>query len=390
MTELSESFLRELMMEEGDDLALAGILLNDSNEVVGPSSTTTDEKVRRLERELEEQKRLLSSMMNQNGSSHAASRRGTNVNEKRRQNRARLKREQEAMEREMEMKAKALLATYEQASQQNKMLKQRLELLESSVRIRDETLAALSKAKGVAGTTGQTYSRTVTDAREIDSFSCLPDPRGLGWDDAVSERVRAMSGEAYRLCWKSFVSEASLLATCIEAHGHPPNHPLYTRLANIVSHALAITDQICTINPQAYYSSLDFSLLDGTVVDKPGKGHWLACLKRISLEDSQIKLFQLAMDEHQKRVTSLLAERSNLATDLSKLDIKDIRQREVVEKLSDNVQKEAASTGLTIDLLTLTVLSPLQVALLATVSFPLIPDPTALASLAMEMLQGCK
>ena len=153
MAELSESFLRELMEEtDGDDMALAGILLSDSNEAVGPSlvsGSTTDEKIQRLEMQLEEQKKLLSSMMGKNG--HAASsKRGANVStsEKRKNNRARLKREQEAMEREMELKAKALLVTYERALEQNKMLKQRLELLESSVRLREETLEALSKSKG--------------------------------------------------------------------------------------------------------------------------------------------------------------------------------------------------------------------------------------------------
>ena len=396
MSDLDDSFLRELM-EGDDDATLASLLLTDDNQLrasmhhmrpsthASTSNNSTDEKIRMLERQLEEQKRLLSSIMDQKGASNMASK-GINVNEKRKLNRARLKREQEAMERELELKAQALIGAHDLAQRQNQELKQRLALLESSVRLREETLAALSlqSKSGKASTSTSLLPNQVNET--VRSFAALSDPKE-GWDARTCQTVRRMTQSDYCQCWKEFVSEAVVLATAIEAHQHPHDHPLHVRLASIVSHALAVTDQVCSLNPKAYYSSLDVNLVNG-MTEKIDRGFWLMCLKRISLEDSQIDLFKLAMEEHHRRVVGLMNERSSLAADLTKLRLdQPWKLNEISEKLTDNVQKEAASTGLTIDLLTLKVLSPLQIAMLCGAAFPLIPDPTEIASVAIEMIQ---
>lgn len=301
---------------------------------------------------------------------------------------------------------KGLQAAHCQLEVENDMLRRRSALLESGVRMREQHLDVLSRGrKQQQGAEGASNSGRDAEQgggdmastshepqagagpsslpKRFTSFSSFPDPRVSGWDAATCAAVRVMSGADYRACWRDFVSQAAMLCLSSEAHGR--DTPAFRQLSDIVATCLAATDAIVAINPSAYYSSLYLNLLTGQP-EHPGKDYWRACLRRIQLEPSQLDFARTAMEEHARRLGSVFTERTSLTADLAlKLELGDNAAVELSQRLETNVKREQATNSLLVDLLTLKILDPVQIALLCAASFPLLPDPTSLADVALEM-----
>ncbi|KAG1658364.1 hypothetical protein FOA52_005745 [Chlamydomonas sp. UWO 241] len=350
---------------------------------------------------------------------------------------------------ELEARLTSLSATHVQLQAENGMLRRRMQLLESGVQMREQTLQGLIKTRsgrlctgsdaGVAKSQSQSSPQqqqqseagcsSSSGPREQGSpatttcaacgastsssgapsagarhplhswtkFEQFPDPEVDEWDAELCAAVREMTPLHFQRIWIEFVQEVSMLAFSVQVHG--PGSDVAARLTRVVSYTLTVSDRMVLLNPLMYNRSMYVNMLTGAP-QVPDHEFWRKCMESVSLTKEQLEFCKTLMDEHTRRMGSLLDERSRLASELgSKLVFSPVEtssssvlnaKMEVTEltaKIESNVAKEYNAHSFIADFLTVKVLTPVQIALLAAAAFPIFPDATAMAAVALELAE---
>ncbi|KAG1658365.1 hypothetical protein FOA52_005746 [Chlamydomonas sp. UWO 241] len=296
------------------------------------------------------------------------------------------------------------------------MLLRRKQLLESGVQMREQTLHGLIKMREVtakvqprlppqpqqqpdegcsSGSAGAAQRGTgapgagATQRHPLHSWTShqhFPDPEVDEWDAALCAAVRQMSARDIQNLWVDFVQESSMLAFSVHVHG--PESDVSARLTRVVSHSFRVSHRIQALNQVEHSRCMYVNVLTGAP-QVPDLDYWRKCAKSVPLTAEQLEFCKSLMGEHARRMGSLLDERSLLTKQLESLVLGSHTGLPVLAaKLESNVARECASHSFVEDFLTrgpMKVLTPVQIALFCAAAFPLIPDATAIAAVAVEL-----
>lgn len=294
------------------------------------------------------------------------------------------------------------LSEYKQLADQNAYLRNKLQLLEKVVPLKDESMGFLAHANGVAAAAAAaaaTSSRSGAAGAAAATAACskphldyCPTVQGRvpAITPAAIEQLRGITPRQLQELWSKVVSEMGKLVLCAEAHGtsSPQHQHMETYLANMLQYF----DRIMMLAPETYFKSMYVNVETGAE-ERPPDQFWANVGRSLGLTPEQQSQAQSVMSEFARGNAPVVAERRLLNEQLASAmapgpgpqhglaEAPDVE--ELTMKLTKNVIKEYCTHWKVMDMMCYGLLTPYQVAKGMVVSYPFIPDDVAIMHAVM-------